>query len=57
MKVALLHDYLNQYGGGERVLEALMEIFPEAPVYTLFYDKEKTLERFEGRIKKTSFLD
>jgi glycosyltransferase involved in cell wall biosynthesis len=57
MKIALIHDYLNQYGGAERVLEALMEIFPEAPVYTLFYDKEKTLGRFEGRIKKTSFLD
>src|SRR3989344_8471156 len=57
MKVALLHDYLNQYGGGERVLEALMEIFPEAPVYTLFYDQEKTFGRFAGRIKKTSFLD
>ncbi len=57
MKVALVHDYLNQYGGGERVLEALMEIFPEAPIFILFYDKEKTYGRFAGRIKKTSFLD
>lgn len=57
MKVALVHDYLNQYGGGERVLETLMEMFPEAPVYTLFYDKEKTGGRFDGRVARTSFLD
>jgi glycosyltransferase involved in cell wall biosynthesis len=57
MRVALVHDYLNQYGGGERVLETLMEIFPEAPIYTLLYDKEKTLNRFDNRVKKTSFLD
>lgn len=41
MKVALVHDYLNQYGGAERVLEALHEIWPEAPVFTSIYDKEK----------------
>lgn len=57
MKVALVHDYLNQYGGGERVLEVLMEMFSDAPVYTLFHDPEKTLNRFRGRVQKTSFLD
>ncbi|OGY67284.1 MAG: hypothetical protein A3H63_02630 [Candidatus Harrisonbacteria bacterium RIFCSPLOWO2_02_FULL_45_10c] len=57
MKVALAHDYLNQYGGGERVLETLAEIFPEAPIYTLFYNQEKTRNRFQGRVKKTSWLD
>lgn len=57
MKIALVHDYLNQYGGAERVLEVFCEMFPEAPVYTLFYDKEKTLGRFDGRIKATSFLN
>jgi len=40
MKVALVHDYLNQYGGAERVLEALAEIYPQAPVYTLIYNRE-----------------
>ena len=53
----MVHDYLNQYGGGERVLEALMEIFPEAPVYTLLHDQERTGGRFSGRVIKTSFLD
>lgn len=57
MRVALVHDYLNQYGGAERVLETLAEIFPEAPIYTLFYDKEKTHGRFDGRVKETSFLN
>ncbi len=57
MRIALVHDYLNQYGGAERVLEAFCEMFPDAPVYTLFYDKEKTLGRFEGKIKQTSFLN
>ncbi|MDP1719071.1 MAG: glycosyltransferase, partial [bacterium] len=49
--------YLNQYGGGERVLECLMEMFPEAPVYTLLHDVEKTGGRFKSRVFKTSFLD
>lgn len=38
MKVALVHDYLREYGGAERVLEVLHEIFPDAPVYTAYYN-------------------
>lgn len=41
MKIAITHDYLNQYGGGERTLEAVHEIWPEAPIYTSLYDMEK----------------
>src|SRR5690606_24943209 len=37
MKVALVHDYIKEYGGAERVLETLHGIFPEAPVYTSLY--------------------
>ncbi len=37
MKVALVHDYIKEYGGAERVLETLTEIFPDAPIYTSFY--------------------
>ncbi len=47
MKVALVHDYLNQIGGGERVLQQLMKMFPEAPIYTLLYDQKKTLGMYE----------
>ncbi|MCL5675918.1 MAG: glycosyltransferase [Patescibacteria group bacterium] len=38
MKIALVHDFLKEYGGAERVLEALHKIWPEAPVYTSFVD-------------------
>jgi glycosyltransferase involved in cell wall biosynthesis len=57
MKVAILHDYLNQFGGAERVLKSILDLFPDADVYTLLYDKEKTQGIFEGKIKGTSFLD
>ncbi|GAB4110895.1 MAG: glycosyltransferase [Roseiflexaceae bacterium] len=40
IRVAIIHDYLNQYGGAERVLEALHELYPTAPVYTSIYDPE-----------------
>lgn len=56
MKVALVHDYLNQYGGAERVLEAFCRIFPKAPIYTLFYDEKGTGSAFKNRRVKTSFL-
>ncbi|MBU4285257.1 glycosyltransferase [Patescibacteria group bacterium] len=39
MKVALVHDYLTEYGGAERVLEAIHEIWPEAPVFTSLFDE------------------
>ncbi|MBI3485508.1 glycosyltransferase [Candidatus Daviesbacteria bacterium] len=38
MKVALVHDYLIEFGGAERVLEALHEIFPEAPIFTAYFN-------------------
>lgn len=57
MRVAIAHDYLNQYGGAERVLETLLEVFPEAPVYTLLYDEEKTLGRFKNRRIHTALLN
>jgi glycosyltransferase involved in cell wall biosynthesis len=39
MRVAIVHDYIKEYGGAERVLEALTEIFPQAPIYTAFCAK------------------
>ena len=41
MKIALVHDYLTRLGGAERVAKAFMDIFPEAPVYTLLYDEKR----------------
>lgn len=40
MRIALVHDYLTQYGGAERVLEVLHDMYPDAPVFTSFYDPE-----------------
>jgi glycosyltransferase involved in cell wall biosynthesis len=56
LKIALVHDFLNQYGGAERVLEAFGEMFPDAPIYTLLYDKEKMRGKFAEREIQTSFL-
>lgn len=56
MRIALVHEYLNQFGGAERVLQVLCAIFPDAPVYTLFYDAKATGNVFEGKDIRTSFL-
>jgi len=56
MRIALVHDYLNQFGGAERVLEAFCEIFPDAPIYTLIYDSKKMKGAFSGKKIRTSFL-
>jgi len=56
MRVALVHDYLVQYGGAERVLDALTEIFPDAPIYTLLYDPQAMKDTFTNRTIHTSFL-
>lgn len=60
MKVAIVHDYIKEYGGAERVLEALHEVFPDAPVYTSVY-LPKYLgphrERFKSWKIKTSWAD
>ncbi len=59
MRVALAHDYLREYGGAERVLEALHEIFPEAPVYTAYYNPAGLGEngkRFKGWDIRTSWF-
>ena len=40
MKVALVYDRVNKFGGAERVLLALHQLFPEAPLFTLVYDSK-----------------
>lgn len=41
MKIALCYDRINKFGGAERVLQALHELWPEAPIYTLTYDADQ----------------
>lgn len=55
MKIALVHDYLVQDGGAEKVLEVLQETWPEAPTFVLFFD-EKKMPGFVGKDIRTSFL-
>ena len=48
-KVAIIHDYLLQYGGAERTLEAILELFPEAPIYTGIYSQKGLPEAINKR--------
>ncbi len=56
MKIALVHDYLVQDGGAERVLQAFQEVWPEAPTFALLHDKETMGSSFRGKDIRTSFL-
>ncbi|MFA6423644.1 MAG: glycosyltransferase [Patescibacteria group bacterium] len=56
MKIALVHDFLNQLGGAERVLTVLHQMYPTAPVYTLLYDPEKTRGFFSSWDIRPSYL-
>jgi glycosyltransferase involved in cell wall biosynthesis len=56
MKIALIHDHLTQDGGAERVLRVFREIFSEAPIYALVYDKKRMGKEFDEKNIKTSFL-
>ncbi|MBI1907825.1 glycosyltransferase [Candidatus Uhrbacteria bacterium] len=56
MKVAFVHDHLIQSGGAERVLSALQAMWPDAPTFTLAYDKPAMDAEFGHRDIRTSFL-
>ncbi len=58
MKVAIVHDDLMQWGGAERVLEGICEIYPEAPIYTSVFDRSnpELQKRFGSKKIVTSFL-
>ncbi len=57
MKVAIVHDWLNGMRGGEKVLEALLELFPDSTIYTLFYQRGKVSRRIAATPIVTSWLD
>ena len=56
LKIALVHDFLIDFGGAERVLRTLSEMFPEAPIYTLLAEKENFPTWLQGKKIETSFL-
>jgi glycosyltransferase involved in cell wall biosynthesis len=57
MKVAIVHDYLNQYGGAERVLDELHDLWPEAPVHVAIHDPAKMPARYRSWDIRASALN
>ena len=56
-RVAIVHDYLNQPGGAERVVLELADLFPDAPILTSLYRPDSTFPEFAGREIRTSPLN
>lgn len=56
MRVALVTDWLNQYGGAERVLEVLHDLYPTAPIYTSLYAPQAVPEAYRSWDIRTSFM-
>ena len=56
MKVALVHDHLNQIGGAERVVRAMHGIWPAAELYTLVHNQKKIGDFFNDLRINTSFI-
>ena len=48
-KVAFVHDYLSQYGGAEKTLEALLELYPTADIYTGLYNPKNLPETITSK--------
>ncbi|HEU0163839.1 MAG TPA: glycosyltransferase [Thermomicrobiales bacterium] len=57
MRVTLVHDYLTQYGGAERVLEAMHDLYPEAPTYTSVYAPDHLPRDFASWDIRTGLID
>jgi glycosyltransferase involved in cell wall biosynthesis len=55
IRVALVHDWLTGMRGGEKVLDAICELYPEAPLYTLVQRRGTVSERIESRRVRRSF--
>ncbi len=56
MRVALIHDWLTGLRGGERVLDELLGVWPDADVFTLVHVPGATTARIDARVQATSFL-
>jgi glycosyltransferase involved in cell wall biosynthesis len=57
MQTALIHDWMNQIGGAEDVLQTLAALYPQAPVYTSMYAPTKMPPHWQQWDIRTSFLD
>ncbi|MBN1401795.1 MAG: glycosyltransferase [Anaerolineae bacterium] len=57
MKLAIVCSWLNQYGGAERVLEVIHDMYPQAPIYTSIYRPEALPERYRTWDIRPSFMN
>ncbi|HHY57261.1 MAG TPA: glycosyltransferase family 4 protein [Chloroflexi bacterium] len=56
LRIALVHDWLNQMGGAENVLEELVQLFPGAPVFTSIYDPRVMPPTYQAWDIRTTFM-
>ncbi|TDG00946.1 glycosyltransferase family 4 protein [Paenibacillus piri] len=56
MKIAIVHDYLNQMGGAERVVGVLHRMLPDAPIYTTIADYDKLLPELKDADIRTTWM-
>lgn len=56
MRIALVHDFFTQWGGGERVLKTFTEIWPDAPIFVIAKDQKLVDEFLPGKKVTASFL-
>ena len=56
LKVAIVHDWLVSYAGADRVVDCMHHVFPDAPIYTLVYDKEKMPAWFRDYDIRTTWI-
>ena len=56
MRSAIVHYWLVNMRGGEKVVEALCKLLPDADIFTLFYDPAQVSEAIRARTVRTSFL-
>ncbi len=57
LSVALVHDWLNQYGGAERVLERLVQVYSRAPIYTSMYWRSRMPDAYRTWDIRTTWMD
>jgi len=56
MRVAIVHDYLNQAGGAERVVAVLHQMFPQAPIFTTIVDRRTLWPALRNADIRTSWM-
>ena len=55
-RIAFSHDWLNGMRGGEKCLEALCEIYPGSPIFTLFYERDRVSDVINAHPIRASWL-